>query len=175
MAFLPAIVPILGTVLSAGGAVLSGINSIQQGNYQNAVAQQNARAADSYAAAEAEAAQREAMRSDREYAILRGEQLAAQGASGLDLLGRTQLQTRKTTDATARDARTDIRQRGTYESRKLQQEASNFRAEGSAAKRQGLVSGIGSFLRAGSEVADHFSIPRSLASSRSRRRSSYRG
>lgn len=167
MAFLPA-------ALAVAGSLVSGISAIQQGNYQNAVAQMNAKSADAYAAAEAEAAQREAMRSDREYAQLAGEQMAAQGASGLDVLGRTQLRTRDMTARVASEARTDIRQRGTYESMKRSQEAANFRAEGSAAKKQGLVSGIGSFLKAGSEAYSGFGGG-SLATKRTRRKSSYNG
>ena len=166
MAFVPA-------VFAVAGSVLSGISAIQQGNYQNAVAQMNAKSADAYAAAESEAAQREAMRSDREYAQLAGEQMAAQGASGLDVLGRTQLRTRDMTGRVAGEARTDIRQRGTYESMKRSQEAANFRAEGSAAKKQGLVSGIGSFLKAGSDGFSGFGG--SLVTKRTRRRSSYGG
>lgn len=167
MAFLPA-------ALAVAGSVLSGVSAIQQGNYQNAVAQMNAQMAEKYAAAESEAAQREAMRSDIEYAQLSGEQFAAQAASGLDVLGRTQLATRRMTQRVAGEARTDIRQRGTYESMKRNQEAANFRAEGSAAKKQGLVSGIGSFLQAGSDAYTGFG-GKSLATKRSRRGSSYGG
>ena len=175
MAFIAPLLPIISTVLGAGAAVVSGISSIQQGNYQNAVAKQNALAAEAYAAAESEAAQREGMRSDREYAALEAEQLAAQGASGLDVLGRTQIKTRMLSRQVGREARTDIRQKGTYASRKLQQDAANFRAEGSAAQKQGLASGFGSFLKAGSQVAGAFNVPKSLATKRTRRTTKYPG
>lgn len=168
MAFLP-------VALTIASTALTGISAIQQGNYQNAVAQMNAQMAERYSAAEAEASQREAMRSDIEYAQLSGEQFAAQAASGLDVLGRTQLATRRMTQRVAGEARTDIRQRGTYESMKLNQQAANFRAEGSAAQRQGMITGIGSALSIGSTLVKDTGFGKSLSTRRSRRKGSYRG
>lgn len=139
----------LATALTVGSAALTGVSALQQGYYQAAIAKNNAKIAEANAAAASEAGQREAMRSDREYAALRGEQAAAAAASGLDILGRTQLQTRSMTLRVGREQATDIRGRAQNEARQSLQEAANFRAEGRQAKTQGIVTAVGSALSIG--------------------------
>lgn len=141
------------TALGVASAALSGVSALQQGQYQAAVAKNNAKVAEQNAVSASEASQQEQVRSDREYAALLGEQLAAQGASGLDLLGRSQLQTRNVTRIVGREAAGDIRQRGTNAARSALQEAANFRAEGKQARTQGYIGAAGAALQAGSLVA----------------------
>lgn len=142
----------LSAALTAGSAGLSAISSIQAGNYQAAVAKNNARIAEENAAKTSEAAQRTAMRSDQDYAALLGEQLAAQGASGLDILGRSQEAARALTGRTGRQAAMDITLEGAAGARRSLQEAANFRAEGRQAALQGYVSGAGALLKGASDV-----------------------
>lgn len=176
MAFVAPLLPAIGTwlgsaggiatTLGAGASALAGVSAIQQGNYQSQVAKNNAKIAEQNAAAESEAAQREQIRSDREYAAMLGEQYAAQAGSGLDLLGRSQLATRDLTRRVRGEAGQDIRRAGTTAARGLLQDAQNFRAEGRQAKTQGLISGIGSFLEAGSTIGSDKGLQKSLASRR---------
>lgn len=140
----------LAAPLAIGAALFGGVSAFQQGQYQNQVAKNNAQIAERNAVLESEASQIEGMRSDQDYAAALGEQLAAQGASGFDILGRTQLATRARQQRTGRDAAGDIHARGTASARGLLQDAANFRSEGSAAKTQGAVSLFGSVLDAGS-------------------------
>lgn len=152
MAFLPP----LATVAAAAGiaaTVVQGVGAIQQGEYQNQVAKNNARIAEANAANAGKAAQIEQMRSDREYAAMLGEQVGIQSASGIDILGRTQTAVRRGTQARQGEAAIDIRRGGETNSRNLQQEAANFRAEGAQAKTQGYITGFGKFLEAGSSLA----------------------
>ena len=139
--------------LTAGTAAVGALSSIQAGNYQAAVARNNAQIAQENAARLSEASQREAMRSDQDYRALLGEQLAAQGASGFDILGRSQTAARMLTTRTGRRAAGDIFDEGTSASRRALQEAANFRGEAKQAKLQGYVSAAGQLLQAGSDIS----------------------
>jgi hypothetical protein len=162
MAFLPplmAALPVLtsGTasaVLTGAGAGLGALTSIQQGSYQAAVGRNNARIAEENAARISEASQREGIRSDVDYRTLLGEQLAAQGASGLDILGRSQQAARDLTYRTGRKAAEDIRDEGTAGARRSLQEAANFRSEARQAKTQGYISAAGSLLQGASSFGN---------------------
>lgn len=162
MAFAAPLIPLLPTILGAGSAAVAGISSLQNGNYQAAVARNNAMIAERNAASASEASQKEAARSDKEYAALLGEETAAQGASGLDLLGRTQVMTREAQARVGADQAVDIRDRGLNESRKFLQDAADFRAAGKQAKTQGIIGAVGAGLQAGQAIADHFGSTKSL-------------
>jgi len=161
MAFLPPLLATAGTFLaSSGGAAaltglsagIAGLSAIQSGNYQAAVAKNNARIAEENAARQSEAAQREALRSDQDYRALLAEQLAAQGASGFDILGRSQQSARLLTRRVGRRAARDITEEGEAAARRSLQEAANFRGEGRQAKLQGYLTGGSALLRGASEM-----------------------
>lgn len=152
MAFAAPLIPLLPTLLTAGTAVVGAVSAIQGGNYQAAVARNNARIAEENAARMNEASQREALRSDQDYRALLGEQLAAQGASGLDILGRSAVSARQLTRRTGRRAAMDIIDEGAAGARRSLQEAANFRAEGKQARLQGYLSGASSVLQGASDV-----------------------
>ena len=138
--------------LTAATAGIGAISAIQSGNYQAAVAKNNANIAAENAARLSEASQREAVRSDQDYRALLAEQLAAQGASGFDILGRSQTAARQLTTRTGRRAAKDIFDEGEAGARRSLQEAANFRAEGKAAKTQGYLSAAGQVLGAASDI-----------------------
>lgn len=152
MAFAAPLIPLLPTILTAGTAVAGAVSAVQGGNYQAAVARNNARIAEENAARQSEAAQRTAQRSDQDYRALLGEQLAAQGASGFDILGRSQANARALTKRTGRHAAMDIIDEGEASARRSLQESANFRAEGRQAKLQGYLSGGTSLLKGASDV-----------------------
>lgn len=152
-----AVVPFLASstgaaAMTAATAGIGALTSVQQGRYQAAVGRNNARIAEENAARIAEASQKEGMRSDIDYRQLLAEQLAAQGASGLDILGRSQRAARELTYRTGRDAAKDIREEGTAGARRSLQEAANFRAEARQAKLQGYLSAAGQLAQGVSEV-----------------------
>lgn len=162
MAFVPALaaaaIPFLTSTagataaLTAASAGIAGLSAVQSGNYQAAVAKNNAQIAEQNAAQTSSAAQRELMRSDQDYRALLGEQLAAQGASGFDILGRTQTSTRALTERVGRRAAMDINIEGAAGARRSQQEAANFRAEGKQAQLQGYLTGASALLKGASDI-----------------------
>lgn len=179
MAFIAPIAAAAGSFLTSGvgmaavtglTAGVSALSSIQQGNYQAAVARNNARIAEENAARISEASQREGMRSDQDYRALLAEQLAIQGASGLDILGRSQVAARQLTQRTGRRAAKDISDEGTAEARRSLQEAANFRSEGKQAKTQGYISAAGSLLQGASNIGSTLVRGRDRRSFERRRR-----
>lgn len=146
MAFLP-------IALTAASTAITTMSAVQAGNYQAAVARNNARLAEENAARVSEAAQREAMRSDQDYRALLGEQLALQGASGFDILGRSQRSARVLTKRTGRRAAMDITEEGEAAARRSLQESANFRGEARQAKLQGYLSGASSLLQGASDIS----------------------
>lgn len=172
MAFVAPLIAQIGSFVgSTAGAfatastAVSVLGAVQNGNYQAAVAKNNAEIADRNAAAEADRSQREQIRSDRDYAAAVGEQMALQGASGLDVLGRTQLATRSVTAATGREAAKDIRISGQNTAQRFLQDSANFRAEASQAKKQAMFSVAGSLMDLGTKVGKakkSSSVPKSL-------------
>lgn len=168
MAFAAPLLPLLPSILGVAGAGLAAVNSVQQGNYQAAVARNNAAIAQQNSNLESERAQVEASRSDREYSALLGEQLAAQGASGLDILGRSQMQTRNATRRVRGEAAGDIRTEGVGTSRRLLQDAENFKSEASNARKQGIIGAVGAGLQGVSGFASDMGWTSSLATTRSK-------
>jgi multidrug resistance efflux pump len=136
MAFLP-------LALTVASTAISGYSQFQQSMYQSAVAKNNAKIAEKNADRASYAAQINQMRSDREYAQQESAQLAAGSASGLDVLGRSQVLARSTLAAVRGEEAKDIRDKGLFDVRNFQQEQANYLGEARAAKTQawmGLVS-----------------------------------
>jgi len=127
MAFLP-------VALAVGGAALQGLSSFQQSNYQAQVAKNNAKIAGQNADRASYAAQVSQMRSDREYQAQGASILATQAASGLDVLGASQVGTRINEARVRAEQATDIRQQGLFDVRNYQQQQANYLGEAHADK-----------------------------------------
>lgn len=154
-AAIPALTSTAGVAaMSAATTGIGAISAIQNGNYQAAVARNNARIAEENAARISTASQKESLRSDQDYAALLGEQLASQGASGLDILGRSQVAARLLTGKTGRTAAKDISEEGTSRSRQSLQEAANLRAEGKQAKLQGYIGAAGAIAQGAADFSN---------------------
>lgn len=147
MAFLPA-------ALAVGSALFSGVSALGQANYQKQVAQRNAEIANRNSNLAAQQSQVDALRQDREMAALEGQQLAAQGASGLDVLGASQLATRATTRRARNEGALDVRRQGEAQSDSYANQAAGFKGEANAAKSKGISSMIGSVFNAAGAAAD---------------------
>lgn len=152
MAFVAPLMAVAAPVLTGLSAGVTALSAIQAGNYQAAVAKNNARIAAENAARASTASQKEAMRSDQDYRALLGEQLAAQGASGFDILGRSQQEARSLTSRVGRRAAMDLVTEGEAEARRSLQESANFRSEGKQAKLQGYVTGASALLKGASDI-----------------------
>lgn len=126
----------LAVPLAIAGTALEGFSAFSQGQYQSAVAKNNAKIAEENAERASYAAQVEQMRSDREYAAQQGTLLATQAASGFDVLGRSQVLSRANLARVRGEQAEDIRMQGYYDVRNLQQEQANFLGEARAAKTQ---------------------------------------
>ena len=140
-------------LLLVAGSAFQAFSGYQQAQYQSQVAKNNRQIAELNAARASEAAQREQMRSDQEYAGMLGEQEAIQSASGLDVLGRSQLAVRNQTRKARGLAAQDIRRQGDQQVAGYFQEAANFAAEASAAKAQGVASLVKGALDIGGAAA----------------------
>jgi len=136
MAFLP-------VALALASTAISGWSSFAQSNYQAQVAKNNAKIAEDNANRASYASQIEQMRSDREYRAEEATQLASQAASGLDVLGRSQIASRSNLARVRGEQALDIRNQGLFDVRNFQQQQANFLGEARAAntaKWMGLAS-----------------------------------
>jgi len=139
--------------LAIAGGLVSAFSSIQQGNYQAAVARNNAIIARQNAAETSQSSQEQAKREDEQNAVLLAEQIAAQGASGLDIASRSFSEGRALTEASGRLEALDITRKGTSAARQLLQDAANYRAAGKQAKLQGYLNAAGTLLNTASDAA----------------------
>lgn len=124
----------LATSLAIGSTALAGISEFQQQQYQAKVAKENAKIAGINAQRASEASQIEQLRSDREFAAQEASALAAQSASGLDVLGHSQTMARSNIARVRGEQAIDIRKQGLIEAGNFFQQQANFLGEKRAAK-----------------------------------------
>jgi cell division protein FtsB len=147
MAFLP-------MALQIGGAIFSGVSAMGQANYKAKVAERNAQIAERNAHLAAQQAQVDSLRQDREMASLEGSQLATQGASGLDVLGASQLATRATTRRARNEGALDIRRQGEAQSATAFNQQAGYLGDAGAARSAGKSAMIGSIFEAAGAAVD---------------------
>lgn len=160
MAFAPLLLPALGTffgsaggIAAAGTAVLGAATSISEGNYQAAVAKNNAQIAAANADRESMAGQTEAMRLSQENAGRSAELTASQAASGLSVNSGSFTRARALdTRIGAMEVR-DTARAGAERSQASLQQAANFRGEARAARRNGILGAAGSALSLAGDFA----------------------
>lgn len=153
----------LATAVTVAGTALGTIGQYQQAQQQAQIARNNQAAAMANAEAASTAAQQKQVRSDYEYAALLGEQEAAQGASGLDILGATQLRTRALTDRTRATAATDLRREGEAQVGQFLGDAQNFGLAARSSKLQGMIGLAEGAVGIGRAVGGDTGIKKSLA------------
>lgn len=149
MAFAAPLLPFL----AIAGTAIQGISAFQQGQYQSAVAKNNAKIAEDNANRASYASQIEQMRSDREVRAAEGTLLATQAASGFDVLGRSQLASRTNLARVRGEQALDIRQQGLFDVRNLQQEQANFLGEARAQKTQAWMGAAATAFDIGAQAA----------------------
>lgn len=156
MAFVAAIAPILsvvGTLASAGGALIGGMAAQNAAKYQNQVAQMNAKIAEDNAKRAIERSQIEQQDQDMMTRAELGQQEALQAASGLSLEGGSQMLTRKSAAMLGRRDALNVRQGGELEKYNYLTQAANARAEGELAKAKGKSALVGSYFNAFGSLA----------------------
>jgi hypothetical protein len=144
---------ILPLALGVASSAISGISQFQQSKYQAAVAKNNAQIANDNANRAGYASQIEQMRSDREYMAEQGTLHAAQAASGLDVLGKSQTLARHNLARVRGEQALDITQEGLYNVRNFQQQQANFLGEARAAKTQAWMGAAATAFDIGGQVA----------------------
>lgn len=195
MAFLSAASGIISGILGAVGAVVSGVAaknaadqqadnelaSARAAEYQAQIARNNAAVSDQNASRAVAVSQIEQIEQDRESRALVGEQLAAQGASGLSLGGRSAMLTRRSAKMLGRKDALNIRYAGDVDRYNYQVEASNQRAGGElktmeassyrtsaeASRRAGGIAMLSGFLNAAGSLvgsASNFSFNKNRTS-----------
>ncbi len=153
----------VATAVAVGGTVLAGVGQYQQAALQSQIARNNQKTAYANAEAASTAAQQKQVRSDYEYAALLGEQEAAQGASGLDILGASQLRTRALTGRTRGTAAEDIRRAGENAVGGDLGDAQNFGLSARSSNLQGMIALGEMGVSLGRTVAGSPQLKKSLA------------
>ena len=136
---------IASTVVSAGGAIISGIGQKQQADYQAQVADQNARIAENQAQDSILNTNLEAQRRYRQLAQTKGQQVAAMAANGVDLNFGSAVDLQRDTAATGAEDLAQLYKGGNEQTKGFEINAFNSRSEaaGDRAKGQGaLIGGI---------------------------------
>ena len=153
LATIAAVASVVGTVASAGGAIIGGMASQNAAKYQNQVAQMNAKIAEDNAARAIERSQVEQQDQDMMTRAQLGTQESLQAASGLSLEGGSQMLTRKSAAMLGRRDALNTRQAGELEKYNYLTQATNARAEGQLAKAKGQSAMLGSYFSAAGSLA----------------------
>lgn len=155
MAFLAAAAPVIaivGSLASAGGALLGGMAAKNAGDYQAQVARMNAQIAEDNAQRALERSQIEQQDQDTLTRAQIGTQEALQGASGLSITGGSQILTRKSAAMLGRRDALNVRQGGELEAYGYKTQAANSEAQARQAKAAGQSALLGSYFSAGGSL-----------------------
>lgn len=165
MAFIAPLLPALGTffgsaggIAAAGTAALGAVTAISEGNYQAAVARNNARIAEMNAQRESMAGQTEAMRLSQENAGRLADVTASQAAGGLSLGSRSFGEGRALESRIGALEVRDTARSGAEQAQASLQQAANFRGEARAARRKGILGAAGNLMSLGGQFAQNSSL-----------------
>ncbi len=142
----------IGLAVSALSSVVTGVTSFMAAQAQAAINEMNAQIADDNAKRAIERSQIEQQESDFITSVLLGEQLAQQGASGVDVGRGSPRLTRISARELGRKDALNIRQSGEIEAYNFRASAASQRAQGSLTKQGGAFGLLSSFLNAGSTI-----------------------
>lgn len=148
----PVSLMIVSTLVSAGGAVLEGIQANKMAKYQAKVAQMNRDIANENARRSIERSQVEQQEQDMVSLAFLGAQEAMQGASGLSMSGGSQQLARKSAKELGRLDSLRVRQAGELEAHAFRTEAVNFDTQSRMARAEGKNALVSSFFNAGSSL-----------------------
>ena len=162
----------IAAIASVASTALGAIGGFQQAKYQQAVAERNAQAARQASAQTQIQARIEAQEQDIQTRALIGEQLAIQGASGIDVDSPTSLLVRKSAARLGRQDVLNVIHAGNITARNQLIQAQNFDAEARLAGREAGFSLVSGFLGAASQFGPGGSARSLIGRSRPRAASS---
>lgn len=161
MAFLAPLLGAVGGAVGGGGSFFSALGSIvsagaglASGIYQANVAKANAKVAEQNAQRATAEGNRAAMEQDNLTKAAIGEQVAVQSASGLSLNSKSQMLTRKSARALGRQDSINARQSGDISAYNYRVDAANFKSQAGGAMLSGATSLLTGFLNAGSIIGN---------------------
>jgi len=154
-----AVLGIVGTLVSAVGAVSGQM-------YQAQVARNNADIARQNAALAGERTQAQAKSNDEQTSALIGEQLAVQSASGLDTNSGSTLRVRQSTNRLGTQDTFNIRQQGAYDIQGYLQQANNFDSQAQASSMNAVFAGLGGAVDVASGIVKSPSLISSASTTR---------
>lgn len=146
----PAVLAIVSAGIAAAGTVYGGLQARAQGNYEAAVAEQNAKLAAESARQEADNTREAALQHYRKVSQLKGQQRVAMAAGGLDAGFGNAADLTADTDMLAREDVSRIYRQGAENVRGFDIQGVNYRADASAAKQKGNGAFVGSLFSAAS-------------------------
>lgn len=147
----PAALPVIAAAsagLAAIGTVYTGIQAQKQGNYQQKVAEQNAKLSAEAANQETENTQQAALQHYRKLAALQGQQRVQMAAGGLDVNFGNAADLTADTEMLGREDARRIYDQGAQNVRGFDIEGRNYRSQGQAARQQGSGAMVGSLFSA---------------------------
>lgn len=152
---------VIGTGISAYGAVVGGMEQQQTANFQAQVAKNNATIAAQNATYATEAGESKAQQQEMSTRALIGSEVAAQGSSGLDVNSGSAAKVRSSAAALGTLSTMNIRNNALREAYGFTQQSQNFGSEseldttkGKDAMTAGIVGGIGSLVGGGAKAYD---------------------
>lgn len=141
-----------GAALAAIGSVVQGAIGFAQYQYQRGIALRNQQVAKVNARTARERAAVAQVDQDRLTLQMLGDQEAKQGASGINLLSRSSIRTRKTARELGRRDALNVKQKGEIQAYNYENQAADFAAAAAAAGLSSFGSLIGGFLDARSSL-----------------------
>lgn len=152
--------------VSALSSLATGAMALQQGNFQKRVAAVNAEQADIAARDAMARGRQEELRYARQVSQLKGEQASRMAAAGLDIGFGSPLEIAGDTALIASEDAATIRENALREGRGFSVNALNYRAQGRAARMEGVGRLIGGIGQASSTILGGASQIRALNASR---------
>lgn len=136
----------------AGASVIQGVQGYQAGKYQAGVAKQNARIAELNADRAVQTGQIDAQIQDMKLAQVKGETIAAQGASGISVNSASSKQVRQSQQMIGDYDRSQIVSNANVTAYNYRSQAADFRSQAQQAKMQGQNALLAGFINAGTSL-----------------------
>lgn len=148
----PTTLMIIAGGMAAAGSLTQGYSALQQGNYESAIARQNAQLSRESAAESLKTGQKERRDFWRKVGSVKGQQIASMAANGIDVGYGTAERIQEDTQALADEDASTLYENIHHRTRGYTIEAANYKAESKAAKQRGRAAFVGSVFEAGSSM-----------------------
>jgi lipopolysaccharide biosynthesis regulator YciM len=153
----PAALPLAAAGMAAMGSLMQGRSAMQQGNYEAGVHALNARIATDAAHDSVLQGQKEALQFYRKVGQVKGQQVAAMAANGIDVGSGTALTVQQDTEAAAQDDAANLYHEIDHRTDGFLLKSASDMGEAQAAKARGRSAMIGSVFQAAGSLMGGFS------------------